>query len=199
MKSAAVVVGLTAAVFMLPAAAQMTSDTSAFYVGGGFGQSKAKEWCSTAGGISCDDRDTAWRAFGGYQLNRNFAAELGYTNLGKFTASAGGLTDDAKVNAWDLSLLAAWPFMNQFAVYGRLGAYRANAKEETNFVGNFEHSNTDLTYGLGAQYDFTRNLGMRVEWQRYAKVGGGDVALGTSPGDKSDIDVFGLSALWRFR
>src|SRR5438477_157243 len=110
MKSAAVVVGLTAAVFALPAAAQMMSDTSAFYAGAGFGQSKAKEWCSTAGGISCDDRDTAWRAFGGYQLNRNFAAELGYT-----------------------------------------------------------------------------------------KLGGGDVALGPTPGDKSDIDVFGLSALWRFR
>ncbi|HZE60969.1 MAG TPA: outer membrane beta-barrel protein [Burkholderiales bacterium] len=190
---AAFTFGLLAAVFASSAAAQ-----GAPYVGAGFGQSKAKEWCSNTGGISCDDRDTAWRAFGGYQFNRNFAAELGYTNLGKFTASVGGLTDDAKVNVWDLSLLAAWPLMNQFSVYGRLGGYRANAKEETNFAGNFEHSNTDLTYGLGAQYDFTRNLGMRVEWQRYAKVGGGDVALGPTPGDKSDIDVVGLSALWRF-
>lgn len=185
--------GLAAAAFASSAAAQ-----GAFYVGGGFGQSKAKDWCANAGGISCDDRDTAWKAFGGYQFNRNFAAELGYTNLGEFKASAGGLTDNAKADAWELSALAAWPFMNQFAVYGRLGAYRANVKEETNFVGNFEHTNSDLTYGLGGQYDFTRNLGLRLEWQRYAKMGGGDVAFGPSPGDKSDVDVFGLSALWRF-
>ena len=140
MKWSVLIGGVIASAVALPAAAQ-------FYVGGGFGQSKAKDWCANAGGISCDDRDTAWKAFGGYQFNRNFAAELGYTNLGEFKASAGGLTDNAKVNAWELSALAAWPFMNQFAVYGRLGAYRANVKEETNFVGNFEHSNTDLTYG----------------------------------------------------
>ncbi len=195
MRSAVLVAAVTGAL-ALPAAAQ--TGTSAFYVGGGFGQSKAHDWCSGAGGISCDDRDTAWKAFAGYQLNRNFAAELGYTNLGQFTASAGGLTDNAKVNVWELSALAAWPLMNQFSVYGRLGAYRANAKEDTNFVGSFEHNNSDLTYGLGGQYDFTRNLGVRVEWQRYAKVGGGDVALGPSPGDRTDIDVLGLSALWRF-
>jgi OOP family OmpA-OmpF porin len=191
---AACIFGVLAAAFASSAAAQATP-----YVGAGFGQSKAKEWCTNAGGISCDDRDTAWRAFGGYQFSRNFAAELGYTNLGKFNAAVAGLTDDAKVNAWDLSLLAAWPLSNQFAIFGRLGGYRANAKEETNFVGNFEHTNNDLTYGLGGQFDFTRNLGLRVEWQRYAKVGGGDVALGPNPGDKSDIDVFGVSALWRFR
>ena len=191
MKLAALIAGAIASAVALPASAQ-------FYVGGGFGQAKAKDWCAQAGGISCDDRDTAWKAFGGYQLNRNFAAELGYTNLGEFKASAGGLSDNAKVNAWELSALAAWPLMNQFAVYGRLGTYRANVKEETNFVGNFEHTNSDLTYGLGAQYDFTRNLGLRLEWQRYAKMGGGEVAFGPSPGDKSDVDVFGLSALWRF-
>ena len=191
MRASIAVLGIAAATLGLPAAAQTTSP--GFYVGANIGQSKLKDGCS-----GCDDKDTAWRFLGGYQFNRNFAAELGYTNLGEFKASAGGLTDNAKVNAWELSALAAWPFMNQFAVYGRLGAYRANVKEETNFVGNFEHSNTDLTYGLGAQYDFTRNLGLRVEWQRYAKVGGGDVAFGPNPGDKSDLDVFGLSALWRF-
>src|SRR6185369_17653838 len=44
MKSAAMmVVGLTAAAFALPAAAQMTNDSSAFYVGGSVGQSKIKD------------------------------------------------------------------------------------------------------------------------------------------------------------
>jgi hypothetical protein len=29
-------------------------------------------------------------------------------------------------------------------------------------------------------------------------MGGGDAALGADVGEKSDVDVFGISALWRF-
>ena len=76
--------------------------------------------------------------------------------------------------------------------------YRATVKEATNFAGDFEHDNNDWTFGLGAQYDIIRNLGLRVEWQRYRKMGGGDVAFGPAVGEKSDLDVLGVSALWRF-
>ena len=195
-KSTIAALSIAAAGFALPAAAQM--NMSAFYAGVGIGQSKAKDWCSGAGGISCDDKDTAWKVFGGYQFSRNFAAEFGYVKLGEFNASTGGLTDTAKVHAWELSAIGAWPLMQQLSIFGRLGVYRANAKEETNFAGSVEHTNNDLTYGVGLGYDFTRNLGLRVEWQRYQKVGGGDVALGAGPGDTTNIDVFGLSGIWRF-
>src|SRR5256885_12324019 len=30
---------------------------------------------SVGGGVSCDDKDTAFRLFGGYQVNRNFRSE----------------------------------------------------------------------------------------------------------------------------
>ncbi len=196
MKSAIAVFAITASAFALPAAAQ--ADKSAFYLGGGIGQSKAKDWCSGTGGFSCEDKKTAWKAFGGYQFNRYLSAELGYANLGKFTASGFGLTDEAKVTAWDLSAIGAWPLMaSGLSIFGRLGAYRAKVKEDST-IGNGSHDNNDLTLGLGLQYDFTRNLGLRGEWQRYQKVGGGDVALGAGTGGKSNIDVFGISALWRF-
>ena len=51
-----------------------------WYAGASVGQSKLKDACSGIG--SCDDKDTAWRILGGYQINRNFAAELGYHDLG---------------------------------------------------------------------------------------------------------------------
>src|SRR3954465_8992758 len=115
MKSAALVVGLTAAVFALPAAAQMTSDTTGFYVGGSIGQSKIKD-CS-----GCDDKDTAWRVLGGYQLNRNFSPALGYPNLGEFGST--------KVNAWELVGVGLLPVANQFGVYGKLGAHHSELKD----------------------------------------------------------------------
>src|SRR5436305_15323266 len=77
MKAVPAVLGLTAAVLAFPAAAQMTADSGP-YVGATIGQSKLK--CD--GG--CGQTDTAWRILGGYQLNRNFAAAPGHSNLGEF-------------------------------------------------------------------------------------------------------------------
>ncbi|MFN2644285.1 MAG: outer membrane beta-barrel protein [Burkholderiales bacterium] len=198
MKKAAVValMAVGSAVIAAPAEAQL--NMSAFYVGAGIGQSKAKDFCGGGGADTCDDKDTAWKLFGGYQFTRNFSAEIGYSNFGKFKATLGPFTDEAKVTAWELSALGAWPIVQQLSVFGRLGIYRATVKETTNFAGDFEHDNNDWTFGLGLEYDFTRNLAIRGEWQRYRKVGGGDVAFGANVGDKSDLDVLGVSALWRF-
>jgi OOP family OmpA-OmpF porin len=191
-KAAAIgIVSAAAAGFALPASAQ--TSMNGFYVGATVGQATAKDWCNGLGGTgaSCDDSANAWKIFGGYQINRNFAAELGYANLGKVTASLGSLTDEAKATAWELSAIGAWPIADRFAVFGRLGAYRAELKEDTNFAGNFSNTNTDLTYGFGVRYEVTANFGLRAEWQRYSKVGGGDL-------DKSDVDVLGITALWNF-
>src|SRR3954471_8968815 len=63
----------------------VTGPESGWLVGGSIGQSKNNLSCPA--GSSCDDSDTAFRVFGGYNFNKNFGAELGYADLGKFTAS----------------------------------------------------------------------------------------------------------------
>ena len=183
---------LGATVMAAPAVsmAQSRGADTGWYAGISLGQSEAKS--VDCAGLSCDTKDTAFRILGGYQINRNFAAELGYTDLGKVTASAGGLTDEIKSTAWELSAIGSYPVASQFSVFGRLGVYFADVKENTNFVGNFKHTNNDLTYGFGVRYDFSRELGVRGEWQRYSKVGGGDIG-------KSDIDVLNVGVIWNFR
>ena len=67
-----------------------------------FNQSKLKDACTDLpSGLSCSDTDTAWKIFGGYQFSRYFAAELGYNDFGKATASGviSGVNVDAKVEA----------------------------------------------------------------------------------------------------
>jgi len=186
---------LGATVMAAPAVsmAQARGETG-WYLGGNIGQTQAKDWCSgiAGSGISCDDKDTAFKILGGYNINRNFAAELGYSNFGKVKASLGALTDEAKATAWELSAVGSYPVANQFSVFGRLGLYFADVKENTNFAGNFKHTNNDLTYGFGVRYDFSREVGVRGEWQRYGKVGGGDI-------DKSDVDVISVGVVWNFR
>src|SRR5438132_2847278 len=188
---------LGAAVMTAPAVsmAQGRGDTG-WYVGGSVGQSKARH-VDCAGFDSCDTKAAAFGILGGYQINRNFAAELGYHDLGKVTFSGSGVSANIKANVWELVGIGAYPFANQFSGYGKLGAYHGEAKLSASIAGlgsgSLKETNTDLTFGLGVQYDVSRELGIRGEWQRYKNTGGDNV------GGKSDVDVLSIGAIWRFR
>ena len=71
-----------------------------------------------------------------------------------------------------------------------------NAELKLSGLASGKKTTTDLTYGIGGQYDFNRNLGLRLEWNRYSGVKAPDVA-GRSSSD-TDIDVLSVGALWRF-
>ena len=184
---------LSAVVLALPSVsmAQARGETG-WYVGASVGQSKARH-VDCAGFSSCDTKAAAFGILGGYQVNRNFAAELGYHDFGRVTLSGPG-SANIKANAAELVGLGAYPFANQFSVYGKLGAYRAEAKLSAPGSGSasLKDRNTDLTFGFGAQYDVTREAGVRAEWQRYKNVGGDDT------GGKHDIDVISIGLIWRF-
>lgn len=188
MKSSAVfaVLGLAGAAFALPAAAQMRSPSlSSAYVGANIGQSKFKDACT---GVSdCDNKDTAFKLFGGYQFTPNIAAELGYTDLGK--AKAGG--ESLEGTAWELSAIGMWPLASQFSLLGRLGGYHGELKA-TGLGASDSKTKNGLTWGLGAQYDLSRNVGLRAEWQRFNNMGGDNIV-------ETHVDVLSLGALYRFQ
>jgi len=191
MKAAIAVLGLAAAAFALPAAAQVV-DKSAFYVGASVGQSKFKGACEgLPAGVSCDEKDTAWRILGGYQFSPNFAAELGYHNFGETKASGGGLEVKDKASAWELVGVGMFPIANQFGIYGKLGGHHGESKLESNVAGvSGKDTGNGLTFGAGLQWNVMAPLGLRAEWQRYQKVGGDS---------DNKIDVLSLGAVWRFR
>ncbi|HZM33192.1 MAG TPA: outer membrane beta-barrel protein, partial [Burkholderiales bacterium] len=167
-------------------AAAQSMDMSAFYIGGSIGQSELKDACE--GVASCDEKDTAWRFIAGYQINKNFAAEVGYTDLGE--ASAPGAS--AEASAWELVGLGFLPLGNHFSLYGKAGVYRGDV-EASGLGVSVEESNNGLTYGAGVQWDFGKRLGLRAEWQRYADVGGDDV------GGETDVDVMNIGVVFRFQ
>jgi OOP family OmpA-OmpF porin len=185
---------LGAAVMAVPAAsmAQARGDTG-WYVGASVGQSKASHVDCT-GFSSCDTTAAAFGILGGYQISRNFAAELGYHDFGRVTLSAPAGSANIKADAAELVGLGAYPFANQFSVYGKVGAYHAESRASAPIAGlgsgSLRDRNTDLTFGFGARYDVTRQAGVRAEWQRYKNVGGGDTG-------KHDIDVVSIGLIWR--
>lgn len=188
-KALIAITALSAAAFAAPAMAQMRAPSlSSAYIGGSIGQSKFKGDC---GPVDCDKNDTGFRLFGGYQFNRNIALELGYTDLGKLSVSVPGFSASVEANAWDLSGVFSWPVANQFAVFGRLGFARVESKAGGAF-GSASDTKNGLTWGLGAQFDVMRNLGLRAEFQRYK-------ADSTSTGSGGDVDFLSIGALWRFQ
>jgi OOP family OmpA-OmpF porin len=100
------------------------------------------------------DEDTAFKLIGGYQFHRNIAAEIGYGML----ADKGG----TEVTSLEVVAVGMFPVMDRLSVIGKLGF--ANVEFES---GPISEDSTELTYGVGVQYDFTRNLGARAQWQRY--------------------------------
>lgn len=152
------------------ALAQMKPADTGFYIGGFIGQADVDE---------VSDEDTSVKVIGGYQFNRNFAAEVGYIDFGK--TSAGGV--EFKANAWEVVGVGMLPVMDRLGVYGKLGMFWGEAKG-----GGVKEDSVEVTYGVGVQWDFARNLGLRGEWQRYTDVGDG----------ASDIDVLSVGVVFRF-
>ena len=196
-KTSLAILGLAAAVaFTGPAFAQ----DAGFYIGGALGQSSFDVEC--AGTTSCDDSDSSWKIFGGYQFNKHFAVEFGYADLGETTASVPVPPFNVNIafesTVWDLVAVGSLPIGDRFSIFGKVGLYMADTEVNGSAAGlgslSESDDNTDLTYGIGARYDFTRNLGVRLEWQRYQDVGGdfGGATL------ESDVDVMSVAVIWKF-
>jgi OOP family OmpA-OmpF porin len=149
----------------------------------------------------CDDKDTAYKIFGGYQVNRNFALEGGYTDLGKATVNVTGpggfVNAEFKANAWEVVGVGMLPVADRFSIFGKIGLYRAELKGtvSSNVLGttplNGKDTNTDLTFGVGLKFDITNNFALRGEWQRYSSLGGSEVG-------ESDVDVLSVGVAFKF-
>jgi len=189
---------LSAALFALVAApTPALSQDGGWYGGIGIGQSDFIDSCSGIGGsgIACKEKDTAWKIFGGYQFNRYFAGEFGYTDLGKTTLSVTGF-GSASIGAkgFEFTGIGMIPVSQQFSVYGRLGLFHwdVDFKDGTGLVGSASASGSDVTYGFGASFNFTRNAALRLEWQKYRDVGD------TNTTGSGDITVIGVGLAVKF-
>lgn len=175
---------LLAALAFLGAAAALAQERNPFYVGATFGQAQWRPGCPDSS--SCDDTDWALRVLAGYTINRIFAAEIGYHNLGKATGAA-----TIKANAWEAVLLASWPIAGAFSLYGKAGAYRGNAEGTGAALGAKETGTA--APGASARSSSSRRV------SRCALSGKATLSLaGGNLGQRSDVNVMSAGVLWRF-
>jgi OOP family OmpA-OmpF porin len=189
------------------------ADDSGWYGGLNIGQSRAKIDDAritsnllgagfTTTSITDDDRDTGYKLFGGYKVNKNFAVEGGYFDLGRFgfaatTIPAGTLSGNIRLKGLNLDAVGILPINEKFSAFGRAGLNYAEARDSftgTGLVGvanpNPSKREANFKLGLGIQYDFTESLGMRLEAERYR--------INDAVGNKGDIDLLSVGLVYRF-
>lgn len=175
----AMVLAATGSLAVAPAAWSQQPDERGAYIGGSFGQTTFKDFCSDirsggyAGG-SCDEKDSAWKFFGGYRINRHFAVEASYINWGEASVDGGtfrGLAASGRgeVTSMGVAALGIVPVSDSFYLFGKIGMLSTDVEVSVNvagFPGSGSESETEAHFGLGAGFNITRNLSVRGEWER---------------------------------
>jgi OOP family OmpA-OmpF porin len=175
-----------------------------YYVGLSVGQSKFKDACTDldpSNGFvgNCKDTDTAFKIFGGAQFTRNWGGEIAYVDFGKATADGTLLGTPAtarmKVNGLAVDATGTLPLGDQFAVFAKLGLLGWHVDSSASLSGlgsgSMSASGSSLTYGIGAEWNFTKAFGVRAEWEHFDKVG--DDSTG-----KSAIELGSIGIVYRF-
>ena len=193
-------------------AAAFAQDTSHYYGGLSVGQSKTQ---TDAAGLTSgllpgvgvlnsttDEKDTAYKLFGGYQFNRNIALEGGYFDLGKNsfnanTVPAGTLAGESRVHGLNLDLVGTLPFTERFSALARVGVQHAWSKSTASGTGagalvapNSKHNDSGAKVGFGLQYEMSPAVWIRGEVERYR--------IKNAVGQRNNVDVATLSLVFPF-
>nr|WP_279545439.1 outer membrane beta-barrel protein [Pseudoteredinibacter isoporae] len=132
------------------------------------------------GSVKTRESDTAAKIFAGYQIVDNLAVELAYIDLGRLTADTtvtfpfpGEINTQTDVTGFNFSLIGGLNLSEAFRVNARVGIF----SWETEFINqvNFPSSNArtardysgeDFSFGVGASYQLTDTLSVRLDWER---------------------------------
>lgn len=161
------------------------ADDSGWYVLGGVGPTTGgsdqssldhKLKASGASGFSSSlNTATLYKLQAGYQINSFFAVEGGYiaSNHQIYSASGGNITPvtaTGRISGWNLTAVGILPLAYQFSLLGRLGAAGVGDKDTLTGFGrpvSASGSKTDVTYGFGVKYDFTKAVFVRSDVDSY--------------------------------
>lgn len=128
--------------------------------------------------FNTDDKATAYKAFLGYQFNRNWAVEGGYFDLGKFSDTAnytpaGQVSQSTRFRGLNLDLVGNMPVTDRFMFLASVGTHYDRLKYESrNDLTGINQSYTDkqglnYKYGIGAQYKLSPDFYVRAGAERY--------------------------------
>jgi OOP family OmpA-OmpF porin len=190
-----------------------TADDASWYLGVGIGDVAANYKVADFddGSISegmVDNSDSAWKVFGGYEINGHFAIELGVADLhndadnrttfsgisngtgSRYLSLPGGevSVDVDDISGYFIAAIGSLPITSRLGVSAKVGAVLWDAQQTIVDLDQRAHTleSTDALFGNGVEYRFDNGIGIRGEAERYLNMGG------------TDQDVTALSISYHF-
>lgn len=136
------------------------------YVGAGLGWSKT------------DSNNTSSKVFAGVQSTENLGFQVAYNDFDGYRG--------AKATAWSVAAVGTMPLDQNWDLSAKVGA----TENRTTLPGSGRHS--DILLGLGAGYNFNKNVALRLEYEDFGKLPT-DIY-----GNRWHARVWGLNAKYTF-
>lgn len=149
------------------------------YVGGSLGTAKRSLNCWSE--TPCEKSDSAFKLIGGYTLDKNFAIELNYFDLGghHFSYAGNQVVSDFEIKSRALSIasLAHYSFTDKLGGFAKLGlarlksdekfALRSNNASIQNDSSRITFDGTHINLGVGLTYKISDQLSLRAELEQF--------------------------------
>lgn len=160
---------------------------------------------ATSSAFNPDTTHPMARVFGGFKLHKNWSLELGYGSFGsfgarrEFSSPAGALDTQVKVSGFTFHVVGWLPVSESLSAFAKIGYLAATIKTDADVTvagysaPDLKRKEINLSYGLGLQYDLSRNWALRAEWEQMKNVGNKN-----DYGFESNLTVTSGSALYRF-
>ena len=186
------------------AAAAMSANVHAanWYLGLSAGEAKVSFDAFDVPPVSTteDTKAASYKVFGGYNFNANLALEGGYQNTDSFSQTATFASNTAKLeldgSGFFIDAVGKIPAADNFTLFGKVGLARTKLKAKAYLDGAFAAELTEYEtnprFGVGAQYELNKQLGVRFEADRTVNVGKSDTT------GESDVDFLGLGLVFKF-
>ncbi len=152
-----VVVGALGSLALTGATSVLAEEDIGWYVG--VTANRASADFEDENDVDFDDSDTALGIRGGYMFTDIIGVEVGYLDLGDFSARGDnpGNRIDLDADAFSAALVLNWSVHEQVDLYGKVGAYFVEANSDSVVAGATFREDEDETeaYGaIGAEWDF---------------------------------------------
>ncbi|GEM_PF-4943882 len=163
--------------------------------------------------LNSDARQGSYQFFVGYRLNRRFAVEGGYMDLGEagrvlgwlpgivgicvvsaISPCNGNRRETTHATAYKLAAIGTIPITDQLGVFGKLGIAEVKVtRVVSQYVSqNFGDTSTSPFFGVGVRYHLTPRLGIRAEWEKFNTIDSVNFAF------RVDVQTYSLGVEFQF-
>ncbi|NRD75597.1 outer membrane beta-barrel protein [Shewanella sp. VB17] len=167
-----------------------------WYIGAGAGQNNYESVDATS--HLGDDSDLAWNAIIGYQLNKYFAVEAGWQDLGTnddthlWSTGIDG-SESIDVDGFTLGLVGTLPLSEKWFLTGEAGAYQYHLAHQMSADYYVSTTDTAAYFGAGVGYKITDSLEVSAKYRRFANID--ETSWNTAD---MDAQTVGIQMLYRF-